>query len=93
MPFESIQSVIGNAVIDTEFRKGLLNGKRRHILSAFNLSAQEVEFAMKIRANSLEDFAGQLDSWISHKQGMIEPPTLPANLFRRSYSPALVAQS
>ena len=86
MSFESFQSVIGNAVIDTEFRKGLLNGKRRYILSNFNLSPQEVEFAMKIRASSLEDFAGQLDSWIAHELGTIEPPSLPAKLIRPKYS-------
>ena len=76
MSVESFQSVIGNAVIDTEFRRGLLNGKRRFILSNFNLSPEEVEFAMKISANSLEDFAGQLDSWISRARGAIEPPPL-----------------
>ena len=93
MPFESFQSVIGNAVIDTEFRKGLLNGKRRHILSAFNLSSQEVEFAMRINANSLEEFAGQLDSWISHEQGMVEPPALPAKVLRPRYLHQSVAKS
>ncbi len=86
MSFESFQSVIGNAVIDTEFRKGLLNGQRRFILSNFNLSTEEVEFAMKIKANSLEDFAGQLDSWISREQGKLEPPDLPARLVRTKYS-------
>jgi len=86
MSFESFQSVIGNAVIDTEFRKGLLNGKRRFILSNFNLSPAEVEFAMKISANSLEDFAYQLDSWISHEQGIIDPPTLPTKMMPAKYS-------
>ena len=86
MSFESFQSVIGNAVIDAEFRKGLLNGKRRMILSNFKFSPEEVEFAMEIRANSLEDFAGQLDSWISQEQGNVEPPMLPAKLIRAGYS-------
>ena len=86
MSFESFQSVIGNAVIDAEFRKDLLNGKRRFILSNFNFSPEEVEFAMKISANSLEDFAGQLDSWISHEQGNTDPPTLPVKMVRTKYS-------
>ena len=86
MSFESFQSVIGNAVIDSEFRKGLLNGKRRFILSNFNLSPHEVEFAMKISANSLEDFAGQLDSWMSREQGKIDPPKLPVKMIRTNYS-------
>lgn len=85
MSFESFQSVIGNAVIDTEFRKGLLNGKRRFILANFNLSPEEVEFAMKISADSLQDFAKQLDTWISRQQGNIDPPTLPARMKRVHY--------
>jgi len=76
MMFESFQSVIGHAVIDTEFRKGLLNGKRRYILSNFNFSPEEVEFAMGIRADSLEEFACQVDSWILRSEGIIEPPAL-----------------
>lgn len=86
MSFESFQSVIGNAVIDTEFRKGLLNGKRRFILANFDFSPEEVEFAMRISASSLEDFAGQLDSWICRQQGYMDLPTLPAKLTRAKYS-------
>ena len=80
--FESFQSVIGHAVIDTEFRKGLLNGKRRYLLDDFNLSPEEVEFAMGIRADSIEEFACQIDSWISRSQGIIEPPALAVLLSR-----------
>jgi hypothetical protein len=76
MLHESLQAVIGTAVIDTEFRKALLNGSRQRIIQRFNLSREELDAVMRVRADSLEQFAGQLDQWISHAQGKMEPPTL-----------------
>ena len=85
MLHESLQAVIGTAVIDTEFRKALLNGSRQRIIQRFNLSREELDAVMRVRADSLEQFAGQLDQWISHAQGKMEPPTLRGLQF---YQPA-----
>jgi hypothetical protein len=76
MLHESLQAVIGTAVIDKEFRKALLNGSRQRVIQPFNLSREEFDAIMHVRANSLEQFAGQLDQWISRAQGRMEPPTL-----------------
>lgn len=80
MSYESLQAVVGNAVIDPEFRKGLLNGSRLRLISNFNLSPAEVEAVMAIHADTLEIFARQLDQWISRVQGNAELPTLPLTL-------------
>jgi hypothetical protein len=78
MPHESLQAVIGTAVVDSEFRKALLNGSRRYVIQRFNLSRDEFDAVMGVRADSLEQFAGQLDRWILRAQGKMEPPTLVA---------------
>lgn len=78
MLHESLQAVIGTAVIDTEFRKALLNGSRQRVIQRFNLSRDEFDAVMSIRANSLEQFASQLDQWILRAQGKREPPPLAA---------------
>ena len=74
MLHESLQAVIGTAVIDTEFRKALLNGSRQHVIQRFDLSRAEFDAVMGVRADSLEQFAGQLDQWILRAQGKPEPP-------------------
>ena len=76
MAYEILQAVIGAAVIDSAFRKALMNGSRRRVLEDFDLSHEEVDAVLSIRADTLEEFAGQLDRWIMEKQNQIEPPTL-----------------
>ncbi len=76
MPYESLQAVVGTAVIDTGFRRALLNGQRRQVVQSFNLTNEELDAVMAIRAKSLEQFAGQLDLWIAQAQGKTEPPAL-----------------
>ncbi len=85
MSYNSLQAVIGNAVVDTEFRKGLLNGSRLRIISNFNLTPEETNVVMGIRADTLEHFAGQLDRWLTTQaEGKTEPPSLPPALRYRS---------
>ncbi len=76
MAYESLQAVVGTAVIDTAFRNALLNGSRSRVISGFNLSREEVDAVMGIRADSLEQFAGQLHQWISRAEGSADSPSL-----------------
>ena len=76
MAFESLQAVIGAAVIDSEFRNALLNGSRRRVVTNFGLTSEEMNAVMSIRATTLEQFAGQLDQWVSRKLHRVEPPEL-----------------
>ncbi len=86
MAFESLQAVIGTAVIDADFRKALLNGSRQRVIQSFNLSQEETEAVMAIRADSLEQFAGQLDLWLRQARGEVEIPPL---VLPRNRLPAL----
>jgi hypothetical protein len=76
MPYDALQAVIGTAVIDADFRKALLNGARRGVVSSFKLNSDELDVVMSIRADTLEQFAGQLDQWIMKQQNHLEPPPL-----------------
>ena len=63
-----LEEVVGQAIIDHEFRAGLLHGRRARLLSQFDLTAEERQALMSIRADSLEAFAGQLYRWIEAQQ-------------------------
>ena len=76
MAYESLQAVIGTVVVDSLFRKALLNGSRHRVIQSFNLTTEETNAVMAIRADSLEQFAGQLDQWITCSQGKLEVPQL-----------------
>lgn len=60
----TFEEVVGNAIIDREFRADLLNEKRARVLSRFDLTPEERHALMSIRAESLESFAGQLARWM-----------------------------
>jgi hypothetical protein len=62
--YPELEEVVGTAIIDRDFRAGLLNGRRARLLSQFNLSPEEHQVLMGIRADSLESFARQLYGWI-----------------------------
>jgi hypothetical protein len=84
MKHEVLQAVIGTAVVDTNFRKALLNGSRRNVLAAFKLSREEFDIVMSVHADSLEQFASQLDDWLCKTQGVIDAP--PLAFHRQSHS-------
>ena len=64
MAYAELEEVVGNAIIDRSFCADLLNGSRARVLSRFNLSSEEKQALMDIRAESLESFAGQLAGWM-----------------------------
>ncbi len=88
MPYESLQAIVGTAVIDANFRKALLNGSRRRVISKFKLTREEVKAVMSIHADTLEQFAEQLDKWISKSKGRLEPPplTVPLNRLQSAWA-------
>jgi hypothetical protein len=64
MAYTELEEVVGHAIIDRNFCADLLNGSRARVLSRFNLSPEEKQALMNIRAESLESFAGQLAGWM-----------------------------
>jgi hypothetical protein len=55
----TLQVLIGTALTDAGFCRALLNGSRQTILERYPLSRYEFEILMAIRADSLEQFAGE----------------------------------
>jgi hypothetical protein len=68
MYYPALEELVGHAIIDREFCAGLLNGKRARLLSRFDLTPEETQVLMSIRADSLETFANQLYQWIEAQQ-------------------------
>jgi hypothetical protein len=61
---EELQAVVGRALVDPSFCKGLLNGHRAECLSEYELSNEELAAARRIKATDLTNYASQLDEWI-----------------------------
>jgi hypothetical protein len=77
MPTWSFQAIVGTALTDATFRKDLLNGSRLRVLQSFDLTGEELEAIMAIRADSLDEFAGALHSLLLQFQGQRELAPLP----------------
>ena len=67
MAHESLQSLVGTALVDSRFRSRLL-AKAPEVLTDLHLSPQESEIILTIRASTLQGFAGELDKWIAHNR-------------------------
>ncbi len=65
MSARSLHLLIGKAVISESFRAGLLNGQRAELLREFDLDPQEVAALLAIRADTLKDFAAQVEQLAS----------------------------
>lgn len=74
---QPFQVLIGTALTDPSFRKALLNGSRRTILQSFQFSTEEIETLMAIRAESLEQFAGEVHRNLIAPAGELELEPLP----------------
>ena len=55
-----IDELIWKALTNVNFRDGLLNGRRREVLTTWELTEAEQETVMAVQANTLEDLAGVL---------------------------------
>jgi hypothetical protein len=60
-----LEEVVGWALIDRDFCADLLNERRARALSRFNLTPEERQALLNIRAESLQSFAGQLAGWLA----------------------------
>jgi hypothetical protein len=64
---EELQAVVGRALVDPSFCKGLLNGHRADCLGEFDLTNEQMGAARQIKATDLRAFASQLDDWITRQ--------------------------
>jgi hypothetical protein len=60
-----LQTLIGTALVDREFGEQLLNGKRPVLLTEFDLTDEEREVVLTIKADSIQEFAAGLYKWLT----------------------------
>lgn len=79
MSWEDLQAIVSTALIDKQFSHDLLNSKRKQAIARFNLTLEERQAVTAISAETLEQFADQLDSWIArHARKELLPRQLSA---------------
>ena len=64
MSMTELKTLIGTALIDREFCKALLSEDRHISLTEFNLTNEEREIALNIKAESIQEFAIRLYEWL-----------------------------
>jgi hypothetical protein len=62
---QTLQTLLGTAMIDGQFCELLLNGQRQQLLPKFKLTDEEHRFLLGIKADSLQGFAAAVDQWLS----------------------------
>ena len=65
---QALQTLLGTAMLDRQFRKQLLYGDRRALFPKYKLTDEERQFLLMIRADSLEDFAQTIEDWLETKE-------------------------
>jgi hypothetical protein len=68
MTHEELQALVGRALVEPSFCAALLNGQRDACLAEFSLTAEEHDAASAIAADDLQDYAKQLDGWITTRR-------------------------
>jgi len=87
MSHESLQSIVGTAILDKQFLHDLLNSRREQAISRFELTPEERRVLRAIRAETIEQFAFQLDDWIVGQERKAFTAKVPS-AFRYTYDPA-----
>ncbi len=64
MSHRILRRIISIAITDPKFRNDLINGRRSDLLVEFDLTDEECKALMAIEANSLREFATQLEGWL-----------------------------
>jgi len=67
MAYESLQAIVGTAIVDSKFRRTLLSGSPE-AFSGFHLTDEETAALSSIRAKTFHGFATQLQVWIDPEE-------------------------
>jgi hypothetical protein len=67
MAHETLQAIVGTAIVDSKFRRNLLSGSQE-ALSGFHLTAEETAALGSIRAKTFRGFAMQLHGLIDSEE-------------------------
>jgi hypothetical protein len=66
MSHENLQAIVGRAIVDSAFRKRLLN-RSSDVLADLELSSEESVVVTQTEATTIEDLASALDEWIAQQ--------------------------
>ncbi len=71
MTWETLQAIVGRALVDRDFAQQLLSQTPEALLR-FDLTDEEYATVSTIQASSLEQFAGQLDRLLPEQEREME---------------------
>ena len=84
----ALHTLVGTALTDPRFCHDLLNGRRHTLLADFNLTDEEREVVLAIQAESIREYAIQLNEWLNQKSPISHPNTAVAMPYSSLRSPA-----
>lgn len=66
MAYETLQAVVGTAIVDSRFRRSLL-AKKTDALQGFELTKEESAAIAQSEATTIQGFAQDLHGWITRR--------------------------
>jgi hypothetical protein len=76
MSIHGLQTLIWQAVVDDDFRTGVLNGRRADLIEGIDLDDEEARQVMAIRTDTLPDFANVVFEIMQTRYKRPTPPWL-----------------
>ena len=73
MSHMALNVLVGTAQISCEFRERLLGEDRPAVLAEFDLTSEERRVLLAIEANSVKEFAVQLEEWLQTQESSSVP--------------------
>ncbi len=67
MAYETLQTIVGTALVDSRFRHNLLD-RAPDVLNDFALTPEESAVIKSIRAKTFQGFVSELHGWISRQE-------------------------
>jgi len=67
----ALHALVGTALTDPQFCNDLLNGRRHTVLAKFDLTDEEREVVLVIKAKSIQEFAVHLCEWLEAQESPI----------------------
>lgn len=64
MSYMMLNALLTRALLDDQFSKDILNGKRKERIGEFELSSLEKQAILSINADDLDEFIHELSDWM-----------------------------
>ncbi|HXF69593.1 MAG TPA: hypothetical protein VNK89_07280 [Thermoflexus sp.] len=74
MSAAAIDELVGWALIDERIREDLLGARRAEVLARYDLTEEERQWLLQVRAKDLTDFAAAAARWIEHQSARDNTP-------------------